>query len=351
MTGTSLDGLDAAVVAIKGNGLAMRVDLVDQVAVPLPAELSRDLRAMAEQVPRTTGDIAWTLAAFTRFHLESLLPLAKRRVIDLVAVHGQTVFHAPPLSWQAFAPAPLAHGLGVPVVCDLRAADLADGGQGAPITPLADLILFGHPHERRVVVNLGGFCNITRLPPGREPSAVGGGDVCACNQILDAVARQVLGLPYDRDGRRAWAGATRRAAVDDLVERLDAQSKLGRSLGTGDELTAWIDAHSDEAPDDLARSACAAIAAVIATAAKSGGAPQRLIVAGGGVRNKALIFELAHRAGCPVTLSDDLGTPATLREAMAMAVLGALCQDGVPITLSQITGAERPSRAGLWCLP
>jgi 1,6-anhydro-N-acetylmuramate kinase len=347
MTGTSLDGLDAALVAINGEGLEMRVEVVKDTSRPLGA-LAAPLRALAEQQPMSAGDICRLAADFTALHVDALTELKKGEQIDLVAVHGQTVFHAPPLSWQLFDPSPIADLFKAPVVFNLRAADLAAGGQGAPITPLADYVLFRHQRERRTVVNLGGYCNLTRLPVHDQPSAIGGGDICACNQILDGVARAALDMPYDRDGRVAMGGEPKQRPSAALAARLEAQAKEGRSLGTGDELREWIDGHQVLGPADLARSACAAIAQVIVKHAQPA---DRLILAGGGTRNKALVAELRSRAGVPVQLSDELGIAATLREAVAMAVLGALCQDRVPITLKQITGVDRAPIAGHWVLP
>ncbi len=347
MTGTSIDGLDVALVCIRGNGLTMRVELRDQCSRELGTLASR-LRSLAGQQPCTAGDIAAMGRDLALIHLDACRELTKGQHIDLVCVHGQTVFHAPPLSWQLFSPAVLAHGLHAPVVSDLRAADLAAGGQGAPITPLADWILLRHAVETRAVINLGGFVNLTRLPADGGVDRVSGGDVCACNQVLDAVARTVLDRPFDENGAAALEGRASPRAVADLGRRLGMQAKAGRSLGTGDELASWLERFRDLAPEDLARSACAAIAAVVAKAAAPA---NRLILAGGGTRNRALVAELTARAGVPVQISDELGVPATLREAMAFAVLGALCQDGVPITLPAITGVDRAPVAGCWTWP
>lgn len=348
MSGTSLDAIDVALLDVQGEGLAMHTELVSETRRPLGGELAAGLRALADQQPLDARTIATLARDLALLHVDALIELKHGKVIDLVAVHGQTVLHAPPLSWQLVNPAVIAHGLGVPVVHDLRAADLACGGQGAPLTPVADLILFSHGNERRSVVNLGGFCNLTRLPTNRDAARVHGTDVCACNQVLDAVARAKLGAAYDRDGRAAWQGSPDEDAVQDLVRLLRAQHKAGRSLGTGDELTGWMADHAAVPPADLARSACAAIATVIAEAARPA---DRLIIAGGGVRNRALVHELKGRAEAPVDMSDGHGVPATLREAMGWAVLGALCQDRVPVSLPQVTGVERAPIAGCWTLP
>ena len=168
MTGTSLDALDAALVSVAGHGLEMKATFLRGRTFPL-GPLARRLRALAEQEPRRAGEIAVLARDFALFHLDALRRLCCEkprgfRRPDLVCIHGQTVFHAPPVSWQLLNPAPIAYGLKTPVVYDLRAADLACGGQGAPLTPLADWVLYGSVAEPRVIVTLGGFCNLTRLP-------------------------------------------------------------------------------------------------------------------------------------------------------------------------------------------
>jgi anhydro-N-acetylmuramic acid kinase len=347
MTGTSIDALDIAVLRIRHFGLRMHAVLEATSTVPL-GKLAAPLRRLAGQQPMPASEIAGIQRAFALLHLEALRPLHERHKLQLISVHGQTVYHAPPDSWQLFQPAPLAHGLGLPVVCDLRAADLANGGQGAPLTPLADFILLRHGSEDRAVVNLGGFCNLTRLPGGQDIDRISGADVCACNQVLDAVARAVLDAPYDRDGHTAMQGHPDERAAEQLGTLLRRQARSGRSLGTGDECATWVERHRALGPADLAATACAAVAATIAKAAAG---TSRIILAGGGTRNRRLVLELTARSNCPVVLSDDLGVPTAYREAMAWAVLGALCQDRHHIALPQVTSGERPAIAGLWCLP
>ncbi|MCK6489871.1 MAG: anhydro-N-acetylmuramic acid kinase, partial [Planctomycetes bacterium] len=133
-----------------------------------------------------------------------------------------------------------------------------------------------------------------------------------------------------------------------LVRLLEEQRGAGRSLGTGDELQEWLGRSRTVEPADLARTACAAIAHTIVQA--SAGC-DRLVLAGGGVLNRALMAELKERAGIPVQPSDTLGVPAAWREAMAWAVLGALSQDRVPVTLPQVTGVAKAPISGCWTLP
>ena len=163
MTGTSLDGLDAALVRVSGTDLSMRAEVVRAISRPL-GRLARPLRRLAEQHPMTAGEVAVLSRDFALLHVKTLRELLGRERPALVSVHGQTVFHAPPVSWQLMNPAPIVEALDVPVVFDLRAADLARGGEGAPITPLADFVFFRSETRTRMVVNLGGFCNVTLLP-------------------------------------------------------------------------------------------------------------------------------------------------------------------------------------------
>jgi len=360
MTGTSLDGLDCALVEISGRGLSMRATFLRGHSMDLGA-LKPRLRAIADQVPITAGEAAGVMRDFALLHADAVRDLLAGGACDLVCVHGQTVFHKPPLSWQLFQPAPLVQALRVPVVYDLRQADLSLGGQGAPITPLADWVFFGEQIAPATIVNLGGFCNITTYPEwhlceDHERShedrvrLIQARDVCACNQLLDAVARVHLARPFDVDGAAAMRGMPREDIFSRLVSILTSQVDEGRSLGTGDELTRLVASLSAPRPEDIARSACEAIAEVVCGRS---GVVHAAILAGGGTRNRALVRAFQQRAP-HVRASGDFGLPVEFREAACFAVLGALCQDRVPITLPQVTklpaGVAAPL-SGVWAFP
>jgi 1,6-anhydro-N-acetylmuramate kinase len=270
---------------------------------------------------------------------------------DLICVHGQTIFHQPPISWQLVNPAPIAQRFDCPVVSDLRQADLAAGGQGAPITPLADWVVFRDRHEKasRAVINLGGFCNATVLPRRGGLEGLEGRDLCPCNQVLDAVARRALGQPMDINGAAASAGIADPEAVNTLVSWFNRLTERRRSLGTGDEAIEWVEHHMPRlSAQDLAASAANAIGSYIAIATRAMKVDE-IIVAGGGAHNSALVRAIASLAKAPVRPSDELGVPIAAREALAFAVLGALCADGVPITLPNVTGCSGPAPlAGSW---
>lgn len=349
MTGTSLDGLDCALVQIDGRGLEMHATLVTHANIPL-GELSNRLRSLAQGQPASAGDFANLARDMGLAHLHALQEWVVKHPIDLVALHGQTVFHQPPLSWQLINPWPIALALKVPTIFDLRGADLAAAGQGAPITPLADLVLFRSTKEHRVILNLGGFANYTRLLAAATIHDIAAGDLCVCNQLLDSIAQHGWSAPYDDRGQHARHGKRIAPLFDKLVSKLGAQASQRRSLGSGDVLVENIPTLGNPYHwNDVAHTACAAIAHVIA---QSIGKCDQLILAGGGVKNHALTDQIREQVRGQVILSDDLGMPTQAREAAEIAVLGALCQDRVPITLPQVTRCQNQAPiAGCWIFP
>lgn len=355
MTGTSMDGLDASLIRIHGRGLSMQTAILGHFAMPL-GPLGDRLRRAASQEPLPAREFAAFGRDLALLHIEAIEKLIASVSIEslsFIAVHGQTIHHGPPCSWQWIEPALIAHRFRCPVVSNLRQADLAAGGQGAPITPLADWVLFRHPTERRAIVNLGGFCNITFLPPAQSDEAIHdirGFDVCACNHVLDAVARLVLGAAFDADGRAAASGTANETLKAELIDLLRNQAAAGRSLGTGDETAAWVQRSlATLAPNDLAATAAAGVGEVIGKRISALGV-DRAICAGGGTWNRALMQRISRSARTVTATSDDFGVPVAARESMAMAILGALSADGVPITLPQVTGcASPPPIAGSWC--
>lgn len=355
MTGTSIDGIDVALVRVDGCGLGMEIELLGHAGMSL-GTLATDLRRAANGEAMSAEQFAKLAFLLGELHVEAIEQLdLLGQTIDLIAVHGQTIFHQPPVSWQLINATPIARQFTAPVISDLRQADLAAGGQGAPITPLADWIAFRDVNKRRAIVNLGGFCNVTILPRSEmdDPlSQIDGFDVCACNHVLDEVARKVLNQPYDEGGKAALAGQACTSLTDELKNLLLTQSNTNRSLGSGDELAAWVRAHYDNnKAADLAATAVSAIAQCISEKLNNSSIDE-VILAGGGVLNIAIVNALSKHCDVPVITSDQLGIAAQAREAMAIAVLGALCADGIPITLPQVTGCTSPAPvAGRWTLP
>ena len=374
MTGTSLDGLDLALVELIGEGLCMQAELVRHHAAPLGDELRAGLRGLADGEAASAFDMARLANLLGQRHAEAIGAMLSDDQADHLSfccVHGQTVAHRPDhgVTWQLLNPWPITHRIGKPVCYDLRGADVASGGQGAPITPLADLVLL-RPRvkqqlgvERFVVANLGGVCNLTWI----DGDTAAGADVGPCNLLLDGLCRRFTVEAYDVDGRLAVSGQPNLMLALQLVALIAEASgtpendEQPRTLGREQFDAAWLDRICDNPaadgvePPDLLRTACEAVAHRIVDQANQGAPwgedsePGPLVLAGGGARNAALVQALVEHAEPAVVLpSDDLGVPAEAREAMAMAVLGGLCADGVPVTLPSVTGATKPALSGAW---
>jgi 1,6-anhydro-N-acetylmuramate kinase len=318
--------------------------------------LQQPLRALADGAAMSADVIATLADKFGLLHAGAIEELLAGERADLVCVHGQTVFHEPPVSWQLLNPWPIVRRVGARVVYDLRGADLAAGGQGAPITPLADAVLLGSRPELASgfsVVNLGGFANDTTVPAAdgarlaERLGLIRGGDVCVCNQLLDRIARERLGVAFDEDGARAMAGRVD-AAESERLTALIRPRGTGRSLGTGDEFFAWVDqTRKTLSGEDAAATACEAVGRTIGESLHGA---STVLLAGGGARNRALTAAIArHAGGASVRPIDEFGVAATHREAIAFAVLGALCEDRVAITLPAVTGVPEPAPiSGAW---
>ena len=342
MSGTSLDAIDVALVEIDGQGLEMRARFILGHSFPLRT-LAKILRPLTLQRPKPAGDIARYGVMLGMSHSVAIQKLIEQAnaMPDLIGLHGQTVYHEPPNSMQLINPHHVALEFKVPVAFDFRGADMAAGGGGAPITPLADHVLFRDRRQTRAVLNLGGFANYTWLPPTRKSgeaalASIRGADICACNQLLDFIARRWFKKKYDVNGVRASRGIVHPEAEETLEMMLTAQARAGRSLGTGDEATDWAKSFQGHCSgEDLAATACSVVGRVIA---QTIGDADQVILGGGGASNATLLDGLRAHAKVELIESDSLGVPRQYREAVCMAVLTALARDGVSITLPQVTG-------------
>lgn len=372
MTGTSLDGIDLALAAITGRGLTMRVQCLAHESESMPAELRETLMHLARggaAEPIVYMRAARSLGRFHAQTIDRMIATHGIRGLDMVVAHGQTIWHAPAdrtgerMSWQLFDPWPIVRSVGVPVCYDLRQADLVAGGQGAPITPLADWVIYQLAFHRRAILNLGGVCNITWLHGGgTTPDAIRGADVCPCNLLIDGLVQLIDPTQrYDVDGKLASQGNAGEFILDAVRAKLAKLPDAQRTLGREDVTVAWLSELRDRATTaklsdtDLVASAVHAVAELIAAHIAKVSPGAAMVLAGGGVRNAALTAALRERAAAhslsDVQSTDALGVPAEAREALGFAVLGALSDDGVPITLPAVTGADQPGRAGAWARP
>ncbi len=337
MTGTSMDGVDAVAVRIDGKGLSMSASFI-RIASSDLGNLTPMLRELAVRggSEDELGYAAKKLGIITTQTIQKL----QLESIDLIALHGQTIFHDPPISVQLINPQPVLDAFPCTILTDPRQSDLQLGGQGAPITPLADWIMFRHETKKTAVINLGGFCNVTILPANCAPKHVLGFDVCCCNLLLNAIARERLNTDFDFNGTVASQGQVDNAVCNILFEYLSEQSQADRSLGTNDDLGRFaLKLGKELSTQDLLASATKAIGSCIAGSHDA----ERVLLAGGGVHNEQLVSHIST-----VETIEPLGIPAQAREGMAMAILGAVAKDGFSITLPQITGRLKTDEVVGW---
>jgi len=343
MTGTSCDGLDLALLEISGHGENLQPKYLRGTQHDL-GDLGPQLRRLAEGHACTLEELCRINNEFSSHHVQCI-KASEFGQIDLFVPHGQTLYHAPPLSIQLINLQKIASELMVPVIGDLRGLDLARGGQGAPITPKADHFFYGRSDENRVVLNLGGFCNLSFLSSNAQLESIQGFDVCATNLLLDLLARKVLDRPYDFEGQGASEGTEIPALRQNLEARLKRQHLKGQSLGQRDlPHLEWMEGQSLN--HDLLKTACLAIGSVIGSAVHSLKA-DRLLVAGGGAHNQVLMHAISQSAGLLPEPCGNYGPPSEYREAASMALLGTLSYDRVPITLESVTGAKGSFISGL----
>jgi anhydro-N-acetylmuramic acid kinase len=356
MSGTSADGVDAAVVRIEGRGTSMSATLVAHRHHPYPPELRQTIfQARAASDPVRLGD----LARMAR-EISLTYAMAAREAIKVVnagaqdvlaiAAHGQTLYHDPPNTIQWLDPALLASEVGCMVVSDFRRADCAAGGQGAPLVPFADFVLFHHPTKTRVLLNLGGIGNMTFLRANGSMNDVIAFDTGPGNCISDALVRAVdrNGPGVDIDGAIAAQGVP----IYPLLQHALSDPYFKQPPPKSTDVPAMLNVfHSARAAmgrnypfEYLVRTACLLTATTIADAIRRfcDPFPDELIISGGGVRNTTLMELIRQPLGAtPVIPIDDLGIPSEAKEAVAFALLGAATLDGEPSNVPTATGAKR----------
>ena len=350
MSGTSLDGVDAALVDLSGSLPTTRASFW------LP--YSPDIRQQALQLQAAGGDEIRTAALLSNrlAHcyaqaVRELLATANTEPSQVAAIgcHGQTIRHQPASGYsvQLNNPALLAELTGITVVADFRSRDIAAGGQGAPLVPAFHAAVFGDLTQHRVILNVGGIANLTDLRPGKP---VRGFDCGPGNLLMDAWIERHKGLRYDESGNWARQGQVIPRLLSSLLSDAFFSADPPKSCGRDEFNTAWLAERlaGDEKPEDvqatlLELSAQAAIRAVDQWC----GRPDELFVCGGGARNDAFMARLqALMPDCRVSGTDALGQPADWVEAVAFAWLAWRTLRGETGNLPEVTGARGPRVLG-----
>jgi anhydro-N-acetylmuramic acid kinase len=374
MSGTSADAIDVALARISRAAPHLNAKLMNHTSINFPDALRKEILRVAEQQPISAGELSQLNFRLGETFAEAALTACRRfriatRKIALIGSHGQTIFHqGQPVRYlgrttastlQIGEPAIIAARTGITTVADFRPADIARGGQGAPLVPYADYLLYRHKKIGRVSLNLGGIANITVIPANAKPSQVFAFDTGPANMLIDGlVAHFTRGRQrYDSNARLAQQGSPFPAFLNELMR--DPYLKLAPPKSTGREyygrtylqkLLAMGKGHRAKA-NDLIRAATIFTALSVVDALNRFVLPKtkihQLIVSGGGAHNPLIRAQLA--AALPqieIVRSPQLGVPEDAKEAFAFAILAFETFNQRPSNLPSATGARGPAILG-----
>lgn len=370
MSGTSADGVDVAIVRIAPGSRAVdrpRLTLIAHEGFPYPAALRDAVLAAMNATSTSTAELArlnWRLGLA---YAEAIGATIKKHGVklDLVGCHGQTVYHQGRAAayagrrfgctWQLGEPGAIAAVAGVPVVSNFRPADMLAGGQGAPLVPLLDYVLFADAKRGRVLQNIGGIGNLTAIPAGAAATEVIAFDTGPGNMVIDALAQQLFGNAFDRNGAMAARGQVLEPVLSAALRHPFFRLKPPRSAGReefGREYAAQFLASCrrfSRRPEDAIASATALTAESIARSYEKWvrpamkGLPVDYLVSGGGANNRTLMAMLADQLapqGCELAASSDRGLPVEAKEAVAFALLAWQTWHRLPGNVPSATGAR-----------
>jgi anhydro-N-acetylmuramic acid kinase len=367
MSGTSADGIDVAAVRI-APGKRPKLTLLAHEHFAYSAAIRRAVLAAMNAQSTSTAELArlnWRLGLA---YAEAVKETAKRHNLrfDLIGCHGQTLYHQAraekyagrkfACTWQAGEAQAIAAELGVPVVSNFRPADMLAGGQGAPLVPLLDYVLFAEAKRGRVLQNIGGIANLTAIPAGAAPGKVIAFDTGPGNMVIDWLAQRLFDKPFDRNGALAARGTVIEPVLKDALRHSYFKTRPPKTAGREQFGRAYAAEFLDKC---LAQSKCpndalaTATALTVETIVRSYARDARgrmksrdvdFIVSGGGARNRTLMKMLAARLeplGCTLRDSDAFGLPAEAKEAVAFALLAWRTWHRLPGNVPTATGANR----------
>ena len=401
MSGTSADGIDIALTKISGAPPNLNAKLLDHTSVDFPPQVRKEILRVAEQTPVPAGDLSQLNFRLGAIYGEAALTACKRfrvspKKIAILGNHGQTIFHqGPPVQYLGRPTAStlqigdgsvIAARTGITTVSDFRPADIALGGQGAPLVPYADYLLYRHSKIGRVSLNLGGIANITVLPAACKPSQVFAFDTGPANILIDALVQHFTRgrQRFDKDAKLAQSGRAAPALVDELMHDPYLSQEPPKSTGREYYGTAYVrnllsaGRHHHVRPADLVRAVTVFTALSVIDALDRFVLPKhkidQLIVSGGGAKNPLIMAQLEaalvphagaqhaaphvrkmptssnlkglSSASIQIIPSDDLGVPTAAKEAFAFALMAYETFHRRPSNLPSATGASGPAILG-----
>jgi anhydro-N-acetylmuramic acid kinase len=373
MSGTSADGINVALVRVNASSRSRGMPDLHFLAhaeYPYPKEVRRFVLATMNSTKAGVADLARLNFLLAELYADALLATQRRFRLkaELVGCHGQTLYHQGEaakflgrrlaVTWQTGEGAVLAARVGVPVVSDFRPADMAAGGQGAPLVPFLDFHLYHDRRVGRIVQNIGGIANFTAIPAGASINKVLAFDTGPGNMLIDAVTERLFGKPFDRDGRIAGAGAVLDHVISDVLRAPFFRRKPPKTAGReefGREFAqAFVQRCGRADKRSVVATATALTARSIADAIRrfvirGTGTYRDFIVSGGGASNPTLMAMLANELqalGLQIRSSDEFGLPSEAKEAVAFALLAFQTWNRHPSNVPAATGAKRPAILG-----
>lgn len=365
MSGTSLDGIDAVLLRVEGNGARTRFHLLSHSARKYPQALAKHILRNSNPDTASLDDLTRLNVLLAHHYADAVRVVVRKagkklRAIDLIGCHGQTIRHLPvreklfgkrvAATLQLGDPSVLATLTGIPTVGNFRPADMAVGGQGAPLVPYFDWLAFRSPSRNRLLLNIGGIANLTALPAGCTVKEVRAFDTGPGNMVVDALMKRFLGKAFDKNGAVAGSGEVVEQLLIWMMGHPFLQKHPPKSTGREDFGDAFLREVSRRArrrpPEDIITTSslftCLAILSSYERSIRKGMNADELIVSGGGARNQwfmSTLRQLFHPIN--VLRSDDLGVPSQAKEAICFAILANETVSGNPANIPAVTGARQ----------
>jgi anhydro-N-acetylmuramic acid kinase len=357
MSGTSADGVDAAIVDIKNN----KVKLLAFDTFEYPQQLRKNILRISEQKICRAADISQLNFTIGGIFAQSVIKICKKSrinlsTVNLVGSHGQTIYHNPKGKFrstlQIGEPSIIAQRTGITTVADFRPKDMAAGGQGAPLVPFADYWLFKDEKLNRAVQNIGGIANVTYLPAGCKLEETIAFDTGPGNMVIDRIAKIFSKgkLHYDKDGKIAAKGKVNKKSLDEMMRHPFLRRLPPKSTGREEFGGAYTEEFIKKAKkrsissEDMLATATAFTAVSISQAYKQflPSMPDEVILCGGGARNKTLTNMLKQNLDKTIIrLTDDFGINCGAKEAVSFAILAYATIKGTANNVPGATGAEK----------
>jgi anhydro-N-acetylmuramic acid kinase len=375
MSGTSLDGIDAALLRVAGSGTRTRFTLLEHAEYPFPAGLKGLL--LRNSVPETSrvDEITRLNVLLAALYAEAVTRLARKAGVSLshialIGSHGQTLQHLPQprrmfgqtvrATLQIGDPSAIAALTGIPTVGNFRNADMALGGQGAPLVPYFDWLVFRSRRRNRLLLNIGGIANLTVLPKNCTVDQVTAFDTGPGNMVVDSLMHEFYGKPFDHGGKTASSGAVSLDLFDRMVRhpylKLRPPKSTGREEFGAEYVRRIVRSARHYDREDIIATASQFAAFAVFDAYRRFVEPRmnadEVIVSGGGARNRFLLEELRRYFGeVKIRSVDEYGIPADAKEAVCFAILANETVAGHAANIPSVTGARKSVVLGTLSVP